>query len=329
MGCIFKNGNLCKNGISIAFGCPTDCKYRKDDDALISNDEEATLLSDTDKQLINVCKKIRKMAALDRVEISKATQQHNNSDNRHLFNFIELCGMTVREFILNYLSNLQPFQLELYKAQAYDKAVRCIIDFSYNTPIYLKVEFTPYDVILVSFHENQNKRLDVYKDRWDKYSLILTSTDANVGEYTYSQIKIAHGLLVFTPFVAGKVMRNDVIRVNSLDLATILLQYANDKISDLIDNSIPVSFSSIKQLSFTSYGAALLNDVSILVDAAVTIKDTVLLNAFSTIINSKLSEIKALDSGDELLDALDSRYSLKSGELVKRHFTRFRYLVVR
>lgn len=316
MGCIFQDGDLCKNDISIAFGCPSDCKYKKE--VNLQENEEVTLLSDSEKQIVNLCCKIRKMAALDRIEIDKATQQHNNSDNRHLFNFIELCGMTLRQFILIYLSNLQPFQLELYTSQAYDKSVKCIIDFSYSMPIYLKVEFTPYDVILVSFHENQNKRLDLYKTKWNQYALVLTDTEATVGEYTYAQIKISHGLLVFAPFVAGKVLRKDVIRINSSDLATILLQYANDRISELIDNNIPVSFSSVKQLSFTSYGSTLLNDVSVLVDAAITIKDVVLLNAFSVIINSKLKEIAQLDNGEELLAVLDERYSIKAGKVVTK-----------
>lgn len=64
---------------------------------------------------VAVCRQIRNLARLDRLALDES--EHRSGLNKHLFSYIEYCGMDVRGYIREYLSNLQPFMIERLQSQ--------------------------------------------------------------------------------------------------------------------------------------------------------------------------------------------------------------------
>lgn len=325
MNCNYNDNGKCKKGKVIGFGCPQDCEFATNDSGnssitltdMGSSTDHLSFLTYKERQLVKLCRKIRKLALMNRVDISRLLEQHRNSDNLHLFKFIELCGVTIKQFMENYLLNLQPFQLELQEDQQYDSSVKCIIDFSYNAPVYLKVEFTSYDFAVISFHENQNEKLNLFKKKWNDHGLAFAEVKGDIGVYTFGQITLTRGISVFTVNIPCQVVDNSLVKYDSSTLASALLLHANQRISFLIGHSDMV-FSDLKQISITSFGETLLNDISILVDAAMTTNDSDTLSAFAIVLDNKIMQIYQLPNYEDVMQALNERYSKKAGPLAKK-----------
>lgn len=64
---------------------------------------------------VKVCKEIRKLANLDRIVFNESV--HYSGINKHLFSYINYCGLDPKSYIKEYLSNLQPFMLERFPAK--------------------------------------------------------------------------------------------------------------------------------------------------------------------------------------------------------------------
>ena len=62
-----------------------------------------------DMSMIAVCRKLRRLAKLDRLKLDE--NEHRSGLNRYLFDYIEYCGRDVLDFIKQYLSNLQPYMI--------------------------------------------------------------------------------------------------------------------------------------------------------------------------------------------------------------------------
>jgi hypothetical protein len=108
-----------------------------------------------DTSMVKVCKKIRNLAKLDRITLDSST--HRSGLNQHLFDYIEYCGLDTLTFIRSYLSNLQPYMIERRKDQEIYRSYVCVIDNLYKISVYIKVDTTQFEEIIISFHED-NKR---------------------------------------------------------------------------------------------------------------------------------------------------------------------------
>lgn len=101
---------------------------------------------------IGICRKIRKLAKLDRIKLDENT--HRSGLNKHLFDYLDYCGLDKLEFIKGYLSRLQPYMLERHKDQEHKESITCVIDNLYRVSLYIKVDNTQFEEVIVSFHEN-------------------------------------------------------------------------------------------------------------------------------------------------------------------------------
>lgn len=287
------------------------------------NTKNSCQLTNSEREIIKMCRKIRSYAVAGKVNIDKAATPHDSgSDSLHLKKFVELCGISFREFILQYLCNLQPFQLELDKEQQFGKHVRCVLDLSYSIALYLKIEFS-YELLIVSFHENQRRKNKKYAFLQNSLTYAFSKTNYPVGETVLSPIRLAHGFLVFEPELFCKVVDIDLVKFRLEDMSEELLKFVNIKVDDLIESSNQSEiFSSIKQASITSFGETILNEISILVDA-------LMIRSISsgrrqllfTSLNNKMFELLSLPNSEDYLNALKERYSAKLGDLVKKQRT--------
>ena len=101
---------------------------------------------------IGICRKIRKLAKLDRIKLDENT--HRSGLNKHLFDYLDYCGLDKLEFIKGYLSRLQPYMLERRRDQEHKESITCVIDNLYRVSLYIKVDNTQFEEVIVSFHEN-------------------------------------------------------------------------------------------------------------------------------------------------------------------------------
>ena len=77
-----------------------------------------------DLTMIKVCRRFRHLAKLDRLRIDMTEQR--SGLNKHLFGYIEYCGMTPLDFVRQYLSNLQPYIIERHKDQEKER-LSCVL----------------------------------------------------------------------------------------------------------------------------------------------------------------------------------------------------------
>lgn len=68
-----------------------------------------------DTSNISICEKIRKLAKLDRIRLDES--EHRSGLNKHLFDYLDYCGVNKLEFIKGYLSKLQPYMIERKKTR--------------------------------------------------------------------------------------------------------------------------------------------------------------------------------------------------------------------
>ena len=126
-----------------------------------------------DTSQIAVCKKIRQLAKLDRISLDET--EHRSGLNKHLFDYIEYCGLNVLDFIKMYLSNLQPYMIERRKDQEKQKSFICVLDNLYRISVYIKLDSTQFEEVIVSFRE-EAKSNDIIKVTPSRYVPIFADS---------------------------------------------------------------------------------------------------------------------------------------------------------
>lgn len=57
-------------------------------------------------KMVGICREIRNLAKLGRIQLNETT--HRSGLNKQLYSYIEYCGIDVKDYIKDYLANLQP-----------------------------------------------------------------------------------------------------------------------------------------------------------------------------------------------------------------------------
>lgn len=269
--------------------------------------DSLSVLTTDERQRINICKKIRAMCKANDVEVDLSSHRMNeNSD--HLFKFIEKCGYTVREFVLGYVRNIQPYDIVRVEAQEFDSDITCIVQLDYSTPIYIKVLCNRGTKLILSFHENQNMRLKVYRKMDLPRFSVLLYDDKNDDEGIYN-CTVCRVFFQFKLEIVGREHAKGVVKCNTLLVTEALLERVNEILQD-ITNDERTSFSSDRQISFTSYGSMLLNNISILIDYLRTKRrGTPLFDSAFAALEILKTEIAQLPDKDDYKLAIAKRYN--------------------
>ncbi len=124
------------------------------------NDEPVRV--DTDSELLAqklLARKLRKLARLGRIRLDESP--HASDHNLHLFRYLDYLGIDKLEYIRDYFSHVQPFMLrEMRSQEKFENAV-CVLDRFYRISLYIKVDATKGEEIIVSFHENHKNGIAV------------------------------------------------------------------------------------------------------------------------------------------------------------------------
>ena len=127
---------------------------------MIDNKEKLITVLDAEQygismEMVGVCREIRKLAKLDRIQLDETT--HRSGLNKHLYSYIEYCGVDVKSYIKDYLANLQPYMIQRFSSQEPNDNFICVLDHMYRISLYIKIDKSFGKEVIVSFHEN-NKR---------------------------------------------------------------------------------------------------------------------------------------------------------------------------
>ena len=233
-----------------------------------------------DFSMVNICKKLRGLAKLDRLRLDET--EHRSGLNKHLFNYIEYCGFDVLSYIKSYLSNLQPYMIERRKDQESKDSYVCVIDRIYRVSVYIKVDIKQFEELVISFHENNVRGIaksnavitrmsdnvvPVFAEDVDSVNL-----ETGVGSV---RLMVQRGMKVL-PISVQAVRCDSVFLVRERIIENELLNYCNNYLMDLYASDVNLDYNSItvfsmlQQISFTSYGKDTFSAVSLLIDSIAT-----------------------------------------------------------
>lgn len=276
-----------------------------------------------DLSMAKICRILRKLAKLDRLKLDET--EHRSGLNKHLFHYIEYCGETVLEYVKNYLSNLQPYMIERRKDQEKKKSYICVIDNMYRISVYIKVDKSFGEEMIVSFHEDnirgvaktnaliKNKRNRLVPVFADSYGSI-DMQNGNVSVKVLAQ----RGMKVLPLDIIGFKCK-DMFIVREADINNQFLNYCNEYIRDLYTSNLNLDFdkievfSMLQQISFTSYGRDTFSSVSLLIDSMVSQPDAISRQAEDFALITFVQSLQLTDEQKkELVELLNEKYMVTS-----------------
>lgn len=274
---------------------------------------------------VRLCKELRKLAKLNRLKIDMT--EHRSGLNKHLFSYIEYCGLRVEDYVRGYMSNLQPYMIERFSSQEADRNFICVLDKMYRISVYLKVDKTFGNEIVVSFHEN-NKRGIAKENNMLQFPsegnvpVFAEEVVARVGNSEREEIKILmqRGMLTVPITLMGSRCEDGVYIVDRRTLETPIIDYCNQYIRDLYTSDIDLDaldkvelFSVLHQISFTSYGNSVFSNLSLLIDNMAIQKSQVGKMAADFVLTTYAQHLELNEAQRyELVELLDERYKVSS-----------------
>lgn len=272
------------------------------------------------KQLIF---RIRKLASLDRIKLDLS--EHQSGLNLHLIQYLQYCEIEPLDYVKDYLKHLQPFMIEKFPSQEYEGAI-CILDTLYRISVYIKIDAKKSEELIVSFHENNKygiaKKNSVVTKFTDVY-VIPDSIEAIVEGTDTASIKlfITRGVFTFPLIIAGKRYDDDGFMIHYAALQEAILDRCNDYLTDLYTSDLDFSkihvFSSLQQLSFSSYGKDKLSSVSLLIDSILVQNDPISKSVADAALCVYCNNLNLLDTEKErFLEILSERFKVNSDRSV-------------
>lgn len=265
-------------------------------------------------------KRLRKLARLDRIRLDES--QHQSGLNQHLFRYFDYIGIDKLTFIKDYICHLQPFMISEIKSQESFENAICVLDDFYRISLYIKLDATKEAEIIVSFHENNKngiaKRVPIPNRLSDVYVFADSVSSHVIGTGIYSiNLFITRGVKSFPITIAAHKYDEEGFFVRYQDINNALISIVNEYLEDLYTSDLDLNsielFSSLQQLSFTSYGNDIFSNLSLLIDSLVVQKDTVSKQIADAALCIYCSSIDLLEADKkELLETLSQRFSVNS-----------------
>ncbi len=283
--------------------------------------EEKTTASDTELlQQKVLARRLRKLAKLGRITLDET--QHASKLNLHLFKYLDYIGIDKLEYVKKYLASIQPFMISEIKSQEKFENAICILDECYRISLYIKVDATKGEEVVVSFHESNNRGIARRSSFINNMSYVYVFADSIgshvIGTENYTiNLFITRGVATIPINVPASRYDEDGFLVRYVYINNAVIDVANRYLEDLYTSDIDFSqievFSSTQQLSFTSFGNDIFSNISIMIDSLI-IQNTL---SGKQIADSALciycGSLDLLDSDkQELLDTLRERYKVNS-----------------
>lgn len=267
-----------------------------------------------------LARKLRKLAKLDRLVLDEA--EHASGLNLHLLKYLDYIGIDRFQYVKQYLSNIQPFMISEIKSQEkFDNAI-CILDDFYRISVYIKVDATIGEEVVVSFHENNKRGIAKRNSLSANLSYVYVFADS-IGSHiegsdNYSiNLFLTRGASTFPINVPATRYDNDVFLVRYTYINNAIIDIANNYLEDLYTSDVDFAqielFTSLHQLSFTSYGKDIFSNISIMIDSLLIQPDAIGRQIADSALCIYCSTLELLPKDKEaLLETLKERYKVNS-----------------
>lgn len=278
---------------------------------------------------VDYCRQIRNLAALDRVELDESIHR-DNKFNRHLFSYIEYCGLDPKDFIKVYLSNLQPYMISHFSSQEKKDTMTCVLDNVYRISLYIKVDREKGNEVIISFHEN-NKRGVAKENNTIVNTTAMQNEIAPVfGEPQGAKIIgndkeeikvfVQRGMLVLPISVMATPCEGNIFLVRRGDIELPIIDQCNQYLRDLYTSNVDLKalddveiFSVLQQISFTSYGNTIFSNLTLLIDNMEIQRGVTSKQAADFALTTYIDHLYlTTDQADELIGLLEEKYSVHS-----------------
>ena len=210
--------------------------------------EEARKIG-VDLTYVGVCKKLRKLAKLDRLQLDET--MHRSNLNLHLFKYIKYCGLSPLEYIKEYLSNLQPYMIERRKDQEKQESFICVVDNMYRISVYIKADNSFGDEMIISFHEDNirgvAKTNSLIKNTKDRLVPVIADSYGSINRENGNvsvKLFVQRGMKTLPIDVIGFKCK-DVFIVREGDIDRQFLDYCNQYIRDLYTSNLKLDFDQV------------------------------------------------------------------------------------
>lgn len=272
----------------------------------------------TSKKIL--AKKLRRLAKLDRIKLDES--EHATGLNLHLFKYLDYLEVDKLEFIKNYLRHIQPFMISEIKSQEKFENAICVLDEYYRISVYIKVEATKNEEIIISFHENNKNGIAKRNSVISREKFVYVFADSIgshvIGTNNYSiNVFVTRGVRTFPISISAKGYDDEGFIARYSDIEHALTDIVNEYLADLYTSDLDFEsielFSSLQQLSFTSYGHDVFSNISLLIDSILIQKDSISKQIADSAMCIYCSSLNMLDADKiELLDTLSARFSVNS-----------------
>lgn len=276
-----------------------------------------------DTSTVKVCKKLRNLAKLNRIILDET--EHRSGLNKHLFDYIEYCGLNVLDYIKQYLQNLQPYMIERRKDQESKSTFICVVDKLYRISVYIKVDSKQFEEVIVSFHEDNKRGIaktnSLIKIDNQKYVPVFADCVLSQSEDKYViKVLVQRGLKVLPLDIPARKC-GELFIVPKAAIEQQFISYCNDYIRDLYTSDLQLDFDKIEvftmlqQISFTSYGNDTFSSISILIDSLCTQSDWVSKSVADSALITFVQTLKLTkEQQSELIELLKEKYEAEDNK---------------
>lgn len=250
------------------------------------------------KEFMDACRQIRQCARVGNLIV-------NTDVDNILFDFIELCGLSVQEFVTGYLSVLQPYCLGYFQRE--NDILK--IETGYFTQMIIKLdEDKPMSI---SFCGSQcSYRLSV-KDFSDKPCAVLVDGVNNIaGTYSISAY-IQTGFIRYNLIDTAIALYKDVALINYSSIERNV-----NNISDILFNRLASAYASSgvptfgnlnNIASFSGRGYAVINQLILIIDLYSAYTDANSVKVLVEMMRNIISELE-ISEKRSILNALVSKF---------------------
>ena len=271
-----------------------------------------------------LCKHLRRLSRLDRIRLDES--EHASGLSKHLFKYFDFIGVDKLEYIKKYLFHIQPFMIREIRTQEKFENAICVLDECYRIAVYIKVDATRGEELIVSFHENNKngiaKREPVKNTNCDVYVFPESISSHIVETDIYSiNLFITRGATCLPLNVTARKCDDEGFWVRMSDINAALVATANSYLQDLytadLDYSQIEPFYSLQQISFTSYGTDVFSGISLLIDSLLIQMSATSKQVADSALCIFCSTIEIPDmTKKELLETLRERYRVNSVKIL-------------
>ncbi|MDT3843432.1 MAG: hypothetical protein LIV11_02490 [Bacillota bacterium] len=244
------------------------------------------------------CRKVRNLAMLNRLILSESLFEANEY-SKHLLSYIHSCGLEPREYLLRYLSSLQPYMIEdiegfgnnaswdHFNLQDHSESLVCLLDYPYRIYVAVKQNETGENMVLVSYFEASSDENRGCKTKTNfppkKLHSMAKETVPVFAEPAGSRIEgsdreqvkvfIPRGMLVYPVLVMARACEGGIFLADRYDLERSMMEACDQYLRDLYTSDLPLDaldqvevFSVLQQLPYAAEGNTIFSNLTLLID---------------------------------------------------------------